>query len=101
MESALEIIHGVNHGALLIAILYPCFITPEQAFNLWESGTVLSRKTWGCSKERVLMMHEMRGHGTKWKDIATAMGMSSEGSAHSYYIHNKHLLPVPGQGAMQ
>lgn len=96
MESALEIIHGVNHGALLIAILYPHYITPEQAFNLWERGTVLSRKTWGCAKERVRVMHEMRRCGVKWKDIAKAVGMSNESSAHSYYSHRKHLLTEQG-----
>lgn len=84
--NAMNIIHGINYAALAIAILYPVYVAPEQAFTLYYTGKPWER-TRNCSAEKADAMRGMREDGMTWKQIAKAMGMKTANSAHSYYVH--------------
>lgn len=92
IQQPFDIIHGVNYGALAIAVLYPIPVTPDQAFNLWHTGAIMEPRIHGHAKEKLEAIQQMRQDGLKWKDIAKAFGMKSAEGCHSYYSHNKKML---------
>lgn len=80
---------NANEAALLIAILYKKYITPEQAFRLYDTGKCKPRRRI-VDKVREMIQH--RQDGFSWSDIAEMMGMKNAENALTYFCKKKHLI---------
>jgi hypothetical protein len=86
-RSAFEIIHGDNYAALMVAILHRRYLTPEQAFSLYDFGVVKRSHT-----PKEYEIRDMLAEGASWSEITIQLGFKNKTSAQSYYSHRKRKM---------
>ena len=86
-------IHAMNYGALYIAICREEPTTVDDAFLLYEEGTLKGRghglDRGELGRQRIRDMTALREEGCTWPEIGEILGLKAP---LSYYSHHKHLV---------
>ena len=83
--------------SLVLAILSPTFLAPEQAFAIMDKG-YKSTKSW---QEIAPEISIMRGKGIPWKDIAETFGYSVNTAMQMLSRWSNNKIAVTASGVRQ
>ena len=84
-----DVLHVENYAALCIAICRAESTNVEDAFLLYEDGTLTKRCVERSAKERVREMLQLRAEGLTWPQIGEIVGLKAP---QSYLCHRQHLI---------
>lgn len=87
-----DVLHVENYAALCIAICRAKPTSIEDAFTLYEDGSLHrrgGRRNEGKGRQRIQEMINLRKAGCTWPEIGEMLGLKSP---HSYFCHRRELV---------
>ena len=78
MYNVMQILNADNWCALAVAICYRRYLTPENAFSMYDTGSVSNSKgIAGNGIENYRAIVYMKKHGMGWREIGETLGLRS------------------------